>query len=152
MVQLTLKDAAAAVGKNPSTITRAARSGDLSFTKDARGQRQFDTSELQRVFGELVPIEDRGKDKDDTDVEMSEDVAEAIIDARDRELEIMEERVQELKARVDELKYEKEQAVRAVTRERDEWMESDRSRRLLLEHMQPDVDVGHKRKKILGIF
>ena len=54
MALLTLTEAAAAVGKDRSTIHRNIEKGRLSAVLDASGERRVDTSELIRVFGQLV--------------------------------------------------------------------------------------------------
>jgi len=58
MALLTLTEAAAAVGKDRSTIHRNIEKGRLSAVLDASGERRVDTSELIRVFGQLVAVVD----------------------------------------------------------------------------------------------
>lgn len=53
MALLNLTAAARAAGINRSTITRALKSGRLSATTNAQGERCIDTAELIRVFGPL---------------------------------------------------------------------------------------------------
>jgi hypothetical protein len=51
MALVGLSEAARLTQKAHTTIHRAVRSGRLSASTNAAGQRQFDTSELDRVFG-----------------------------------------------------------------------------------------------------
>ena len=145
--QLTLKDAARAVGKNPSTITRAAKSGELSFTRDARGQRLFDTSELVRVYGELISPEEQARAEANMPP-MLDVGAVTIIEAKERELEVMQERVDELKERVNELKREKESQLEDAMQERDRWYESAQAGQLLLEHAKSNPQEPGRRKPL----
>lgn len=55
MAKVGLKRAAELTGKSPSTIHRAAKAGRLSCEVQDDGDRLFDTSELGRVFGPLLP-------------------------------------------------------------------------------------------------
>lgn len=59
MPQHTINEAAKLVGRDRKTLYRAIKEGRLTATVDATGQKQVDTSELIRVFGELKPISDR---------------------------------------------------------------------------------------------
>jgi hypothetical protein len=47
---LTLSAAAALTGRSKSVISKALKSGDLSGTKNAKGQYEIDRSELNRVY------------------------------------------------------------------------------------------------------
>ena len=51
MATIGLSEAAKLTGRNPSTIHRAMKTGRLSYTLGAAGERQIDTAELDRVFG-----------------------------------------------------------------------------------------------------
>jgi hypothetical protein len=51
MASIGLSEAARLTGRNQSTIHRAMKTGRLSYTKDAAGERRIDTAELDRVFG-----------------------------------------------------------------------------------------------------
>lgn len=48
-----LTEAAALIGKAPSTITRAVKAGRLSSTQDPQGRTVYDVAELERVYGPL---------------------------------------------------------------------------------------------------
>lgn len=54
MAELTLKEAAALVGKSKSTLTRAIKSGRLSAVRRADGTFVIDGSELSRVYPDVV--------------------------------------------------------------------------------------------------
>src|SRR3954454_13691761 len=51
MPAVGLSEAAKLTGRNQSTIHRAMKTGRLSFTTDASGERRIDVAELERVFG-----------------------------------------------------------------------------------------------------
>lgn len=51
MAKVGLKQAAELTGKSGSTIHRAAQAGRLSYSQNEAGERVFDLSELDRVFG-----------------------------------------------------------------------------------------------------
>lgn len=59
MTQHTITEAAILVGRDRKTLYRAIKEGRLNATLSATGQKQVDTSELLRVFGELKPASDR---------------------------------------------------------------------------------------------
>jgi uncharacterized membrane protein YccC len=52
-MKIGLTEAAALIGKAPSTITRAVKAGRLSATQDAQGRTVYDVAELERVYGPL---------------------------------------------------------------------------------------------------
>jgi hypothetical protein len=56
MAKVNLSQAAKLTGKNRTTIWRHIDSGKLSIERDRDGLPFVDTSELIRVYGELVPI------------------------------------------------------------------------------------------------
>ena len=53
MTQLTVREAAQQVGVSRQTMFRKVKDGTVSATVDRNGQKQIDTAELLRVFGEL---------------------------------------------------------------------------------------------------
>lgn len=59
MSQLPIATAAKRVGRDRKTLYRLVAQGKLTATTSATGQKQVDTSELIRVFGELKPASDR---------------------------------------------------------------------------------------------
>lgn len=59
MTQLSIASAAKRVGRDRKTLYRAIKEGRLTATVDTTGQKQVDTAELLRVFGELTPASDR---------------------------------------------------------------------------------------------
>lgn len=52
-MKVGLTEAAALIGKAPSTITRAVKAGRLSATQDAQGRTVYDVAELERAYGPL---------------------------------------------------------------------------------------------------
>ena len=53
MAQVPVSEAAKLVSRSPKTLHRLIKEGKISATVDATGQRQVETSELLRVFGEI---------------------------------------------------------------------------------------------------
>lgn len=53
LMKVGLTEAAALIGKAPSTITRAVKAGRLSATQDAQRRTVYDVAELERVYGPL---------------------------------------------------------------------------------------------------
>jgi len=53
MAQLTVSGAAKLVSRSPKTLHRLIKEGKISATVDSTGQRQVETSELIRFFGEI---------------------------------------------------------------------------------------------------
>ena len=53
MTRFKVGEAALLAGKSPPTLGRAVKSGKLSVTKDESGERLYDASELERVYGKL---------------------------------------------------------------------------------------------------
>ena len=53
MAQLSISAAARAVGKDRGTLHRYIKTGKISVSTDAAGNKVIETSELLRVFGSL---------------------------------------------------------------------------------------------------
>jgi len=53
MSKITLKEAIQRTGKSESTLRHDMRSGKVSYSKNEHGRLEFDTAELQRVYGQL---------------------------------------------------------------------------------------------------
>lgn len=134
-VEMSLKEAAEAVGKDPSTLSRAVKSGRLSCGKDSGGQRVFDPAELMRVYGKLNLPDDaevvhtsagaRARTSDS-------EVVDVVLDARVRELESenphLRARVRDLEERVDDLKEQRDR----WQRESVDWKEQAKVQTRLL--------------------
>jgi hypothetical protein len=54
MALVGLHEASRIVGRNRSTLHRAMKTGRLSYSRDATGERRIDVAELERVFGTRV--------------------------------------------------------------------------------------------------
>ena len=114
-VEMSLKEAAEAVGKDPSTLSRAVKSGRLSCGKDSSGQRVFDPAELMRVYGKLNLPDDAEVVRTSADARArtsDSGVVDVVLDARVRELESenphLRARVRDLEGRVDDLKEQRD--------------------------------------------
>lgn len=114
MTQLTFTEAATHAGVSRQTIYKYVSKGLLSATISRDGKKQIDITELLRVFGHLHSPSDKPSDKADTrrmsamtpatDVILELERAKMQIQARDTELALLRERVEELKAREQEAK------------------------------------------------
>lgn len=104
MTQLRISEAARLVGRDRKTLYRAIRDGRLSATVDATGERQVDTSELVRVFGEFRGAGDSGATVSVPQRETDEATALKIrLAAAEAELFHMRERLHEKDAHLADL-------------------------------------------------
>ena len=108
MAQVGLSEAARLVGRSRSTIHRAVKAGDLSASRDAKGHRMIDTSELQRVFGALQTdtVKNESETHDATHDETQElrtrvAFLEAEIKAKDELIETLRENLSDLRIRLE---------------------------------------------------
>ena len=85
MPQLTVAEAARAIGKDRSTIHRHVKDGRLSADKDALGRVVIDTSELLRVYGELCADGQKPSVQDSNANEAIKALREELQNARERE-------------------------------------------------------------------
>jgi len=134
-VEMSLKEAAEAVGKDPSTLSRAVKSGRLSCQKDHSGQRIFDPAELIRVYGELIAPTDTDDVRTSADARggtSKSGEVDVVLDARVRELETenphLRARVRDLEERVDDLKVQRDR----WQRESVDWKEQAKVQTRLL--------------------
>lgn len=55
MAKVSVTQASELTGKSKSTIQRALKSGRLSYSMNDAGDKEIDTSELERVYGNFPP-------------------------------------------------------------------------------------------------
>jgi hypothetical protein len=80
-VPYTLKQAAAATGRERTTLLRAIQGGKLSATRDeATGSWLIEPAELHRVY---PPAESTGADDEDAEVRTPHALAEALAEIRE---------------------------------------------------------------------
>ena len=58
----TIATAAAAIGRNKTTILRAIKAGKISVAKDENGEWQIDPTELHRIYPPLRSASMQGND------------------------------------------------------------------------------------------
>lgn len=110
----TLGTAARYVGKSKPTISKAIKDGKLSATK-VNGVYQIDPSELSRVYPSTPPSEAQtGPQR-----AVSTSVPLALSEQRNAHLEAT---VEELKARLDDMKAERDQALQDAREDRNKVM------------------------------
>jgi hypothetical protein len=110
----TLGTAARHVGKSKPTISKAIKDGKLSATK-VNGVYQIDPSELSRVFPDTPPTEAHTSPQG----AISTSVPLALSEQRNAHLEAT---VEDLKARLDDMKAERDQALQDARDDRNKVM------------------------------
>ena len=110
----TLGTAARHVGKSKPTISKAIKDGKLSATK-VNGVYQIDPSELSRAFPNTPPTEAHTGPQGT----ISASVSFALSEQRNAHLEAT---VEELKARLEDMKAERDQALQDAREDRNKVM------------------------------
>ena len=126
MSKVTVREASVLTGVSRQTINDATKNGLLSFTKNKRGHKVIDISELTREF-EIVEkidvLDNKRKElKSDSKVTVKSakldkeilSIKEEIISAHERERSLWQDQVNLLKDRVEEIKKDKETYVRLI--------------------------------------
>ena len=106
MQKLTISEAVAMIPVSESTLRRDMKRGKVSFDTDEKGRKQFDVSELERVYGPL------------TDAETANDTHQKppMTDNDNKVITLLEEQVQDLKAQLSEATTEKQQLLELANR------------------------------------
>lgn len=107
----TLGTAAKHVGKSKPTISKAIKDGKLSATK-LNGVYQIDPSELSRVFPSAPPTQANT----DQQSAVSTSIPLALSEQRNAHLEAT---VEDLRARLDDMKLERDQAIKDAREDRN---------------------------------
>ena len=126
MSKVTVREASVLTGVSRQTINDATKNGLLSFTKNKRGHKVIDISELTREF-EIVENIDvlnnkKQESKSDSKVTVKSakidkeilSIKEELISAHERERSLWQEQVNLLKDRVEEIRKDKETYVRLI--------------------------------------
>lgn len=104
MALLNVSAAARAVGKDRATIHRKLKSGELSATLDASGNRVIDSAELLRVFGPLVGVSDKAPEPVEPEViavlRAQVAAAEARVAEKQAEVQWLRERMEAFEQRL----------------------------------------------------
>lgn len=114
-MQLSVREAAERVGVTRQTIFKKIKDGELSATVDHRGNKQVDVSELLRVYGQLQSSDSQHsatvnkarqlkQSSSSSDLQLELERSKMLLQMKDRELQLAQERIDELKAREAELK------------------------------------------------
>lgn len=111
-MRVGLTQAAKLAGKDPSTITRAAQTGKLSYHQDADGNRVFDVAELERVFGTLK-VPGQGEAASEPPAAPAGDqaaaaIAAAQLEAAEREKQLLREQLRMLERQVEDLRVDRD--------------------------------------------
>lgn len=126
MSKVTVREASVLTGVSRQTINDATKNGLLSFTKNKRGHKVIDISELTREF-EIVEnidvLNNKMKEtKSDSKVTVKSakidkeilSIKEELITAHERERSLWQDQVNLLKDRVEEIRKDKETYVRLI--------------------------------------
>lgn len=114
-MQLSVREAAERVGVTRQTIFKKIKDGELSATIDHRGNKQVDITELLRVYGQLLSNDSQQstavnrvrlskQSPQDTGLQLELERSQMLLQMKDRELQLAQERIEDLKARESELK------------------------------------------------
>ncbi|WP_299011864.1 hypothetical protein [uncultured Shewanella sp.] len=101
MAKVNLSQASKLVGKNRTTIWRHIKAGKLSCEKDRGGNPVIDTSELLRVYGEIIENATPKKDKMQHQATPSYDELIKVIDQLRAEQVEMKEQLKSLTNRLE---------------------------------------------------
>ncbi len=126
MTSVTVRQAALLTGKSRATINQATKSGDITYTKNKKGHKVIDISELSRVYEIVGTIKDieslkEAKNKATKTLPISSEIAkevsnirEEIIASQKRERELMTQQIELLQTTVDEIRKDKETYIRLL--------------------------------------
>lgn len=114
-MQLSVREASERVGVTRQTIFKKIKDGELSATVDHRGNKQVDVSELLRVYGKLKSSDSQAattvnkqrlskQSTSSSDLQLELERSKMLIQMKDHELQLAQERIGELKVREAELK------------------------------------------------
>jgi len=78
MAQLSISEASKLVSRDRKTLYRLIKQGKLSATVSDSGMSQVETSELLRVFGEVLRVGDNGDSRATVSMPQSETVSETV--------------------------------------------------------------------------
>ena len=116
---LSLKEASEAVGMTKPALFKAIKAGRLSASRNDKGQYQIDPAELFRVY---PPPKTEPVTRNPENLQLE-------IDGLRREIQQRDERINDIRAQVDDLKAD-----------RDHWREQAERMTLLLTHQPPAVN------------
>lgn len=122
MTQLSIQQAADKVGVTRQTIYKKINDGELSATVDRKGNKQIDVSELLRVYGNLLSDDNRAQatihksrhvkvQGESSVLQLELERAKMLLEVRERELQLAEERIADLKVREAESKGREREAI-----------------------------------------
>jgi len=122
MTQLSVRLAAERVGVTRQTLFKKIKDGELSATIDHRGNKQIDVSELMRVYGALLPNDSKtpatpNKARQSktpaitSDLQLDLERAKMELQFKERELQLAQERIDELRSREAENKQREREGI-----------------------------------------
>jgi len=126
MSKVTVREASVLTGKSRQTINDATKDGTLSFSKNKRGHKVIDISELTRQFEIIENIEVLDskiqKSKSDSKVTVKSakldreilSIKEELISAHERERSLLHDQITLLKDTVEEIRKDKATYVRLI--------------------------------------
>lgn len=164
MSKVTVRQAAELTGKSRQTINDATKDGTLTATKNGRGHKVIDVSELERVFDIIKKPEEVGQKSNtvksdskltakpsDWEKQMSA-FLEQIAKSNDREREALQQQIELLSKTVEEVRKDKDTYVRLLedhsSRKSDEELQRlKKSNDDLAKQVQELLDAEKKREE-----
>ena len=148
-MKVTMKEAEALVPVSRTTLYNDKKAGTFSVEKNAKGRTVIDTSELQRVYGELnLTSKQSNNVQTDTKSTKSDTHKNTLNENKpnvDVELEVLKERVKHLEEIKIERKKDKEQFEERIEKMQatlDKALENQNKTTLLLEHYTKEDGQG----------
>lgn len=117
MPKLNMTDAVKVIPVSESTLRRDVRSGKVSFETDEKGRKQFDVSELTRVYGQLNDAEPATEPHQNPPMKENDTSTLPFLTENDgKVVALLEEQVQSLKGQLAEATTEKQQLLELANR------------------------------------
>ncbi len=133
MSKLNISQAAKAVGKSRPIIYKKIKNGELSIEEGAEGEKLIDTSELIRVFGELVTPGTVSNDVNDLQDNTPADPA-----GLHQKIHYLEMENERLREEIERERKEKSTLLDDLRLDRDEWRKQAQT--LLLTAAKDDTE------------
>lgn len=126
MSKITVREASILTGKSRQKINDATKDGTLSFTKNKRGHKVIDISELSREFEIIKTIDDllasKTNSKSDSKFTVNsgeinkeiQSIRQEILTSHERERTLMQDQITLLKDTVEEIRKDKDTYVRLI--------------------------------------
>ena len=117
MPKLNMTEAVKVIPVSESTLRRDVKSGKVSCEMDEKGRKQFDVSELTRVYGLLTEAEPATESHQNSSMNGNDTPTLPVLAENDgKVVALLEEQVQDLKGQLAEAATEKQQLLELANR------------------------------------